>query len=91
MFLVSLAHEIVDFPDEERKALLIDLASYTRSDTDRVQLQQAFLEVGIRLQDYESLLPDDSIEHKSHDFFLNLAYKRVGKLQEVLGTSANIG
>jgi len=91
LFLVSLVHEIVDFPDEERKALLTDLASRTRSESERVRLQQALLEVGIRLQDYESLLPDDSIKQKSHNFFLNLAYKRVGKLQEVLGTSANIG
>lgn len=85
--MASLVHEIVDFPDEERIALLIDLASQTRFDIQPTQLQKAFLGVGIQLQDYESLLPDDPIKRRSHNFFLNLAYKRVAELQEALCTS----
>jgi hypothetical protein len=80
-----LVHEIVDFPDEERTALLIDLANRPiRSETQPTRLEQAFLEVGIRLQDYQPLLPQDPIESREHHFFLNRAYKRVVELQEAV-------
>jgi hypothetical protein len=89
--LVSLVHEIVDFPDEERTALLIDLANRTHFDVEPTPLQQALQEVGIRLQDYASVLPDDPLEWRNHNFFLNRAYKRVIELQEALCTSASAG
>jgi hypothetical protein len=82
--LISLAHEIADFPDDERIALLIDLANRTSFGTQPTRLEQAFLGVGIRLQDYTPLVSEDPIDHDKHVFFLNLAYKRVAEIQEAL-------
>jgi len=83
LFPSSLAPEIADFPDRERTALLIDLANCAAPlKTKPTQLEQAFLEVGIRLQDYKPLLPQDLTGHEMHIFFLDRAYRRVVKIQE---------
>jgi len=82
--LISLAHEIADFPDNERTALLIDLANRTSFGTQPTRIEQAFLGVGVRLQDYAPLLPKDPVERSKHVFFLNLAYRRIAEIQEAL-------
>jgi len=82
--LINVAHEIADFPENERKALLIDLANRTSFSSQPAQLEQAFLEVEIRLQDYALLLPKDTGERDKHIFYLDLAYKRVAEIQEAL-------
>jgi hypothetical protein len=40
-------------------------------------LQKAFLDVGIRLQTYQDMLPITSAEHNRHTSLLAHAYKRV--------------
>src|SRR5205085_4692613 len=47
-----LAHEIANFPDKQRRAILIDLANRTCFDTQLTPLQSAFLKEGIQLQQY---------------------------------------
>lgn len=80
--LISLADEIVNFPDQERRALLVDLASRLQGDPYWWHVQQAFLEVGIQIQDYRELLPRDAEAYRWHTTSLDHAYKRVQKLLE---------
>src|SRR6266478_1395721 len=56
----EVAKVVADFPEKMRTALLIDLArrmDFNEADSDPTPLQQAFLEVGIQLQEYQCLLP----------------------------------
>ena len=77
---VLLAHEIANFPDKQRKALLIDLANRMSFDTGLTPLQKAFLEVGIQLQQYQQPLPASSQERIRHASLLSYAYRRVAHL-----------
>jgi DNA-directed RNA polymerase specialized sigma24 family protein len=71
------AHEIADFPEKQRKALLIDLANRMHFDTHPSALQAAFLKVGIRLQDYQQPLPANHTERSRHASLVSYAYKRL--------------
>src|SRR6266700_438492 len=52
--------EVAWFPKKTRTALLIDLANRMDfDDAEPTPLQRAFLEVGIRLKDYQGLIPDE--------------------------------
>jgi DNA-directed RNA polymerase specialized sigma24 family protein len=77
---VQLAHEISKFPDKQRRALLIDLANRMLFDTLPTALQEAFLEEGIQLQEYQQPLPDSQIERARHSSLLYHAYRRVVSL-----------
>ena len=77
----QIANAVVTFPDGTRTALLIDLASRMHfDDAEPTPLQRAFLEVGIRLQDYQHLLPKDAGAKSRHASLLNVAYKRLVKV-----------
>jgi len=80
--LISLADEITNFPDQERRALLIDLAIKFQGHPYWWHLQQAFLEVGIQLLDYQGLLPNDTEAYRWHTTSLDHAYKRIKRLLE---------
>jgi DNA-directed RNA polymerase specialized sigma24 family protein len=80
---VLLAHEIVNFPDKQRNALLIDLANRMSFDSNPTPLQTAFLKEGIDLRQYKQPLPDDPRERAQQTSLLNHAYKRVGHLASV--------
>jgi len=75
--LKSLPPEIVKFPYKQRRALLIDLANRMDFDGPPTVLQKAFLNVGIRLQDYQVPLPADPIQLSRHRSLVSLAYKRL--------------
>lgn len=77
---INLSHEIVKLPNKQRRALLIDLANRMHFGIEPTVLQQAFLNVGIQLQDYQQPLPDDPVERSQHASLLNIAYKRVANL-----------
>lgn len=77
---VLLAHEIANFPDKQRKALLIDLANRMSFDTKRTPLQMAFLEEGIQLQQYQQPLPANPEELSRHRSLLSYAYRRIAHL-----------
>ncbi len=82
----ELAKHIASFPPKTRTALLIDLASrmaFDEVNPNPTPLQRAFLEVGIQLQDYQSLLPKDPIARTRHSSLVSLAYKRIAMLVRV--------
>ncbi len=77
---VLLAHEIANFPDKQRKALLIDLANRMCFDTRPTPLQRALLEEGIQLQQYQQPLPANPKERSRHISLLSYAYRRLAHL-----------
>lgn len=82
----ELAREIADFPTKMRTALLIDLArrmAFDKVNSNPTPLQRAFLEVGIQLQDYQHLLPEDPNARMRHASLVSLAYKRIAMLVRV--------
>ncbi len=82
----ELAKEIAKFPRKMRTALLIDLArrmEFDEVNSNPTPLQQAFLEVGIRLQEYQHLLPIDVIGRARHSSLVSLGYKRIATLFSV--------
>jgi DNA-directed RNA polymerase specialized sigma24 family protein len=80
---VKLSQDIVNFPDKQRRALLVDIANLMNVDEEPTPLQQAFLNQKIRLQDYQRPLPVNSVERTRHTSLLSLAYRRVGNLKYV--------
>ncbi|SRR6266699_698322 len=77
----QIAHVVARFPDGTRTALLIDLASRMYfEDGQPTALQLAFLNVGIRLQDYQHLLPRDPGAKSRHASLVSIAYKRLRKV-----------
>ncbi len=76
----NAARDIARFPQKTRRALLIELAGRTFFDDEPTPLQEAFLQQGIRLQDYQVLLPADPIQLSRHRSLVSLAYKRLKEL-----------
>ena len=88
---LQLAYEIAHFPARQRQAILIDLANRSYFDEQPTPLQRAFLAVGIDLQAYRLLLPDDSVERARYHSLLSLAYKRISHhcvVQQLLSSVA---
>lgn len=75
-----IARLIAHFPEKQRYVLLIDLANRMSFDAEPTSLQRAFLEVGIRLQDYQKPLSADPVERTRHSALLSQAYKRFERL-----------
>jgi hypothetical protein len=77
----KIAYAVAGFPQGARNALLIDLASrMSFEDGEPTALQLAFLNVGIRLQDYQDLLPVNPIAKSRYASQLSIAYKRLAKV-----------
>jgi hypothetical protein len=76
----ELAKEIAGYPPKMRRAMLIDIALRMDFDSQPTPLQVAFLEVGVQLQDFENLLPDDPIARARHSALTSLGYKKLGRL-----------
>jgi DNA-directed RNA polymerase specialized sigma24 family protein len=66
----------VKFSHKQRTALLIDLANRMDFEVQPTPLQKAFLEAGIRLQDYQQPLPKDAVERSRHASNVSLAFAR---------------
>jgi DNA-directed RNA polymerase specialized sigma24 family protein len=78
---MQAAQWIACFPDKQRTALLIDLANRMYFDPlCPTPLQQAFIAVGIRLQEYRRPLASAPVERARHAAHLSLAYKRIANL-----------
>jgi DNA-directed RNA polymerase specialized sigma24 family protein len=73
-----IARSIIDFPEKQRTALLIDLANHPY--VDEGPLQCAFGKMGIRLDSYRALLPRSPAEKCRHSASLCIAYKRLKKV-----------
>ncbi len=78
-----LAEEIVTFPSKQRQALLIDLANRMSFEEQPTPLQKAFLQVGIRLEEYQQPIPDDFKTRSKYTALLYYAYKRVAQLVRI--------
>src|SRR5215467_8474125 len=76
---VKFSLEAVKFSLKQRTALLIDLANRMDFDVQPTPLQKAFLEVGIRLQDYQQPLPKDAVGRSRHASNVSLAFARTRK------------
>ena len=88
---LQLAYEIAHFPAKQRQAILIDLANRSCFDEQPTALQRAFSTVGIDLQVYRLLLPNDSVERSRYNSLLSLAYKRISHyyvVQQLLSSVA---
>ncbi len=73
----QIAHIIARFPAKQREALLTDIANCIHFDQQATPLQTAFLNVGIRLQDYQHPLPKNCIERRRHSVLLSIARRRL--------------
>lgn len=78
-----LASEIAKFPDKQRRALLIDLANRMSFDTEPTPLQKAFMDAGIRIEEYKLTLPKSYIDRSRHASLLSFAYNRIAQLLTV--------
>lgn len=78
-----LAQEIACFPPKQKQALLIDLANRMSFGRGPTPLQEAFLEVGVDLQQYQRPLPEDPVEYRRHTAILNCAYRRIISLSRI--------
>jgi DNA-directed RNA polymerase specialized sigma24 family protein len=73
---VKFSLEAVKFSYKQRTALFVDLANHMDFDVLPTPLQKAFLEVGIRLQDYQQPLPKDTVGRSRQASNVSLAFKR---------------
>ena len=78
-----LAQEIACFPPKQKQALLMDLANRMSFGPQQTSLQEAFLEVGVDLQQYQRPLPNDLVEYRRHTALLNCAYRRIARLPRI--------
>ncbi len=75
--LIEVARIIVDFPERQRTALLIDLARYNDFGEEPTLLEKILANVGITLRAYRGALPQTPIERGRHNASLSYAYKRL--------------
>lgn len=75
-----VAQIISDIPECQRRALLVTLANLMDFSLEPTPLQQALLEVGIRIQDYEQPISENPVERRRHAANLHFAFKRLRKL-----------
>jgi DNA-directed RNA polymerase specialized sigma24 family protein len=73
----EIAKEIASYPIKLRTAMLIDIARRMDFDIQPTPLQAAFLDVGIQLQDYAELLPQDQIMRSRHASLVSLGYRKL--------------
>lgn len=77
--LISTVSVIAAFSKKLRTAILVDLANRMHFGTKPTVLQQAFLAVGIRLQDYQRPQSSDPAERSRQSALKSLAYKRIAQ------------
>jgi len=87
IFEESLFHQVAElvaqFPPKLRQAVLTDIALRIDAHGDfhchPTALRQAFVEVGIYLEDYLPLVPDTPVLRSRRASLVSLAYKRIAK------------
>jgi DNA-directed RNA polymerase specialized sigma24 family protein len=77
--LIASARMIATFPTKLRRAILVDLANHADFGKIPSVLQQAFLDVGIDLQEYQQPLPTNKAERGNQSALRSLAYKRLAQ------------
>ena len=76
----EIAKEIAIYPPKMRLAMLIDIAMRMDFGSKPTSLQAAFLAVGIQLQDFQDLLPEDHIIRLRHASLVSLGYRKLAML-----------
>jgi hypothetical protein len=76
----EIAKEIAIYPPKMRMAMLIDIATRMDFGSNPTSLQAAFLAVGIQLQDFQNLLPEDPIIRLRHASLVSLGYRKLAML-----------
>ncbi|HEV2662945.1 MAG TPA: hypothetical protein VGU68_20220, partial [Ktedonobacteraceae bacterium] len=77
--ILAAAQVVANFPDQQRVALLTDLANTSEFNDAPTLLEQALSAKGIRLRDYCGRLPAEPSTRSLHAANLCVAYKRLRK------------
>jgi DNA-directed RNA polymerase specialized sigma24 family protein len=77
--IVAAAQVVANFPDQQRVALLTDLANTSDFNDAPTLLEQALSAAGIQLRDYSGRLPAEPSTRSLHAANLCIAYKRLRK------------
>lgn len=81
--IVAAAHVVANFPDQQRVALLTDLANTSDFNDPPTLLEQALSAEGIQLREYSKPLPVEPSMRSLHAANLCIAYKRLRKKVQV--------
>jgi DNA-directed RNA polymerase specialized sigma24 family protein len=76
----EIAKEIANYPPKMRMAMLIDIAMRMDFGSNPTPLQAAFIAVGIQLQDFQNLLPEDPVMRSRHASLVSLGYRKLAML-----------
>jgi hypothetical protein len=73
----EIAKEIANYPPKMRMAMLIDIAIRMDFGSNPTPLQGAFLAVGIQLQDFQDMFPEDPVMRSRHASLVSLGYRKL--------------
>jgi hypothetical protein len=76
----EIAKKVVNFSPKLRRAMLIEISRHMDFDTEPTPLQTAFLKVGIQLEEYAGLFPQEPILRSRHSSLVSLGYRRLRTL-----------
>jgi hypothetical protein len=76
----EIAKEIANYPPKMRMAMLVDIAMRMDFGSNPTPLQAAFLAVGIQLQDFQNLLPENPVMRSRHASLVSLGYRKLAML-----------
>ncbi|HYB00277.1 MAG TPA: hypothetical protein VED37_08665, partial [Ktedonobacteraceae bacterium] len=82
----EIAKKVANFPPKLRRAMLIDIASHMHFELEPTALQAAFLKVGIQLEEYAGLMPQEPIMRSRHASLVSLGYRQLKMLFRNCGT-----
>ena len=75
-----IAKKIASFSTKLRRAMLIELARFMDFEAEPSPLQVAFLKVGIDLEEYAELFPQEPILRTRHSSLVSLGYRHLRML-----------
>ena len=76
----EIAKQVVNFPNKLQRAMLIDISRRTDFDAQPTPLQEAFLKVGIQLEEYAGLMPQAPVLRSRHASLVSLGYRQLKML-----------
>ncbi len=76
----EIAKKVATFSTKLRRAMLIELARFMDFGTQPTPLQAAFLKVGIHLEEYAELFPQEPILRTRHSSLVSLGHRQLRML-----------
>jgi hypothetical protein len=73
----EIAKKVASFSTKLRKAMLIEISRHMDFNAQTTPLQAAFLKVGIKLQEYAGLMPQEPNLRSRHASLVSLGYRRL--------------